>query len=270
MKLDKEIMIRSYNNISFSPERRGEQDFLYYSELLKTDLETLGENKGNYEQKFIDRIMLFYHRQSRCASSFICGPSNFPVRSNRKKIDSTDRALNDFNHWRNKYFKAVNRERTLSPEEEIDKTLKEIDYLEDKKELYKECNKLKTFDERVKFLSENNLTEKLAFYMRQENAMIPTYAITSLTTKIRERRKKLEVMRVRIERKETFETINFEGGEIKIENDRVIIQHLSKPERDVIEKLKSHGFRWSPSFKAWSRKHTGNAIYDAKNIVGIK
>jgi hypothetical protein len=255
MKLDKEVMIRSYNNISFSPERRGEQDFNYYTELLADDLKLLAErgSVGNYETKFIQRVMLIYYRQARCASVMITGAGNFQFRQNNKRNESQRRAETDFAHWRTKYIKSLFREKTLSPEAEIDETLASIDRLETMKELSKQCAKLKTEEERKAFMAEHGIER----------------FIYNLTTKIRERKKKLEVMKVRIERKETFETINFDGGSISIEADRVIISHLTKPERDVIDKLKSRGFRWSPSFKAWSRKHTGNAIYDAKNIIGI-
>src|SRR5690606_19055251 len=111
MKLCKQTMINSYTNISFSPEKRGEQDFNYYTELLESDLKELGENQGNYKEKFIDKVMTIYHRQSRCASPMITGPAKFPFSSNMKKINSHHKAYDDFTHWRTKYFKAVNRER---------------------------------------------------------------------------------------------------------------------------------------------------------------
>ena len=75
MKLNKQVMIDSYRWTSFNPERRGESDFNYYTELLKSDLEALGENQGNYERKFISKVMLIFYRQMRCASPMITGPA---------------------------------------------------------------------------------------------------------------------------------------------------------------------------------------------------
>lgn len=99
---------------------------------------------------------------------------------------------------------------------------------------------------------------------------IPSYRLTSLATKVRERTKKLEVMKARIERKESFEGIKFEGGEVKIESDRVIIHYDERPSKEAIAALKSKVFRWSPKFKSWLRKHTAQAIYDAQAIIKIK
>lgn len=269
MKLCKQTMINSYNWTSFTPEKRGESDFKYYSELLAEDLAALGDNQGNYEEKFIDKVMTIFHRQSRCASPMITGPANFNNRRNGKAWSSRDNAVSEFTHWRDKYFKAVNRERTLSPEEEIDKTVEEIERLEVRRDAYKAANKLKTREDREKYLEENyQFGEKEKSYFDFLNAdKFPKFCIDSLTTKIRERNKKLEVMRIRIERKETFQKIEFDGGYVDIENDRVVIKHHEKPSREVIDAIKSYGFRYSPKTVSWVRKHTGNAIYDLKLLL---
>ncbi|GAB1376861.1 hypothetical protein MASR1M48_17130 [Lactococcus petauri] len=257
-------MIQSYRNTSFSPERRGEGDFNYYTQLLKDDLEKLGENKGNYERKFIAKIMLFYHRQSRCASSMITGPANFNYRRNSKAMDSRDRAIQDFDHWRTRYFRLVNRVRTLSPEDEIDVTLEELEALETRKEIYKAADKIKAKEEKIAFLQESGqLTDRIKNWIEQGW----TLSSTSLTTKIRERKKKLEVMRARIVRKTNFEKIEFAGGFVDIENDRVIIKHDTKPPREVLDVLRTSGFKYSPKTSSWVRKHTENAVYQAKRII---
>ena len=264
MKLNKEIMIKSYGWTSFSPERRGESDYNYYNELLKSDLELLGENKGNYERKFIIKVMLIFHRQMRCASPMITGPANFNNRKNGKAWESKDRAMNDFDHWRTRYFKLVNRVRTLSPEAEIDKTLEELERLEHRKEVYKAVNKIKDIEEKKSFLIEHGMGTQREFSWIDSGWLLGG---TNLTTKIREKKKKLDVMRVRIERKESFEKILFKGGYVDIENDRVVIKHDEKPLKHILEVLKSSGFRYSPKTTLWVRKHTANAIYDAKKIL---
>ena len=42
----KSLMIQSYNNSSFSPERRGEQDFDFYQSQLEQDLALIQSIKG--------------------------------------------------------------------------------------------------------------------------------------------------------------------------------------------------------------------------------
>lgn len=264
MKLDKNLMIMSYHNTSFSPERRGGDDYTYYSELLKSDMEALGERTGNYQSKFIAKVMLIIHRQMRCASPMITGPANFNNRRNSKAWDSRDRALSDFEHWRTKYFRLVNRVRTLSPEAEIDKTFEELERLELRKEAYKAADKLKTKEEKISFLDDQGQLSKRARGWIEEGW---TLSSTNLTNKIRERKKKLEIMKTRIERKETFEKIIFNGGYVDIENDRVIIKHDERPSKEIIEVIKANGFRYSPKCACWVRKHTGNAIYTTKSII---
>lgn len=264
MQLDKKIMVDSYNWTSFNPERRGESDFNYYTEMLKDDLESLGDNKGNYERKFIGKVMLIFYRQMRCASPMITGPANFNNRKNGKAWDSRDRAMNDFDHWRTRYFRLVNRVRTLSPEAEIDKTLEELERLEYRRDTYKAVNKIKDIEAKKSYLIEYGLGTDREFGWLDSGWSLGG---TNLTTKIRERKKKLEIMKVRIERKESFEKIEFRGGYADIENDRVVIKHFERPSKEILEVLRSSGFRYSPKTVSWVRKHTGNAIYTLKNII---
>jgi len=266
MELCKQTMIQSYNWTSFSPEKRGEADFNYYTKLLETDLEQLGENSGNYREKYIDKVMTIFHRQGRCASPMITGPANFNNRRNEKAWNSRDNAVTEFHHWREKYFKAINRERTLSPEEEIDKTLEELERLETRHELYKRMNKIKHVEEK-RFFAESNDIMDVFNYWKEQGHIIPSFHLTNNNNKIKERRKKLNIMRSRIERKEAFQKIEFSGGFIDIENDRVIIKHHEKPGREIIEVIKSNGFRYSPKTVSWVRKHTENAVLTAKKII---
>ena len=40
-----------------------------------------------------------------------------------------------------------------------------------------------------------------------------------------------------------------------------------KPEQEVIALMKSNGFKWSPSNKAWQRQITGNASFAIKHYI---
>ena len=293
-ELDEKTMIRSYDRISFYGEKRGAQDFEYYSEVLASDLLELGENQGNYREKFISKLMDVYHRQSNCTSAFIVGPANYNIRRHEKAWNSRDKAQENFDHWRTKYFKAVNRVRTPSPEDEIESAVADIDKLLKFQAVAKETNKLirkykLDRDYMVGFEKTDNekalSKELLELYSYDEspearvnsilsadcfgNRGYASFELTSISTKVRERKKKIEVMKVRIERKETFEDIKFKGGYATIESDRVVIYHDEKPERETINQIKAHGFRYSPKMVCWCRKHTGNAIYDLNNLIKL-
>lgn len=285
-------MIDSYARISFYGERRGAEDFTYYSELLASDLEELGESQGQYAERFVSHVMDIYHRQANCTSAFIVGPAKYNVRQHEKRWDSRDRAYDHFQHWRERYFKRVNRVRTPSPEDEIESAVADIDKLLRYQAVAKETNKIirkykidrdymvgfeKSQNERdcsiaLLFLYEydENPEARVNSILKADcfgNRGYASFELTSISTKIRARRKKIEAMKVRIERKKDFEDIKFQGGYATIENDRVVIYHDEKPERSVIQAIKGRGFRWSPRFKCWCRKHTGNAIYDLNDLV---
>lgn len=240
MKLCKQTMIDSYRNISFYGDRRGAEEFEYYTELLAQDLKELeGKNATNYESKFIEKVMAYFHSQSNCASAFIVGPARFNNRRAEKLWAWRDNKLEHFNYWRAKYFNAVNRVRTLSPEAEIDVAIERLEYLE---------------------------TEKAKGRQSKVNPEKEYCRVYNVTTKIRETKRKIEVMKNRIEVKNSFKPMIFEGGQILLENDRVIIKHDEKPERETIAVIKNHGFKYSPKTSSWVRKHTGNAIYKAEQL----
>jgi len=298
-KLCKETMINSYQRISFYGEKRGAQDFEYYSALLESDLNTLKGRESimettleSYKEKFISKVMDIFHRQSSCTSAFIVGPANYNIRQHEKKWASRDNAYSHFEHWRSKYFKAVNRVRTPSPEDEIESAVKDIDKLLRFQAVMKETNKLMRKykldrDYMVGFEKSDNekalSAELLDLYSYDEcpdsrvnsilkadcygNRGYASFELTSINNKIKARRDKITINKARIERKETFKPLKFEGGSIYIENDRVIIAHDEKPEREVIQAIKSNGFRWSPKMGNWCRKHTGNAIYSATYLL---
>ena len=73
-----------------------------------------------------------------------------------------------------------------------------------------------------------------------------------------------------------FSTLQFhqqsEGGEAVANQEENRLQLLfdEKPSEEQRSKLKSWGFRWSPSNKAWQRQLNSNAIYAAGQIEFIK
>lgn len=291
MQLDKDLMIRAYSNLSHFPEERGERDFAEFSKQLEEDLAELGGKSGNYREKFIQRLHLYYHRKSRCTSAFIVGPANYNVRRHNKTHSSADRAWEDFVKWRSRYFKKAFAIRTLSPEEELDKTISDLDkdlnfhakMLETNKLLRKykidrdiTCGFEK--DDREKaFISEmmevfDNDIAQIDSTIKADCYGIRGFASFSLTNsnaRIKNKKQKIEIMKARIARKESFKPIEFKGGQVLIENDRVVIKHDEKPSREIIDAIKKRGFKWSPKMGNWCRKHTGNALNDAHYLVSF-
>lgn len=277
---------RAFMNVSFSPEIRGEQTINWYSQELESDLKELTETKGtsgNYAEKYEEHFLHWLSAQSRCFSFLITGAGNFPVAKHAKALKAENNAYEKFRAWREGYFKAVNRKRTLSPEEEIDATIIRLDELTAKQEMMKGVNKIfrnkkTSIEKKLDIIGEEYgedavkvVIAEMEYEARYNREFygFASFSLTNNNAKIKAMTQKIEVMKKRIERKESFEPINFDGGIIDIQNDRVIIKHDERPSRETIDALKSRGFRWSGQYASWSRKHTANAIYDARKICGI-
>lgn len=273
MKLEKELFRKAFYWTSFSPEKRGDSLHAEMSAMLESDLANLGDKAGNYAEKFEQRLAIYLHRKSRVASSMIAGPANFPVAANAKKMDAEMKAWKNLMTLRSKWLNAAYRVPVKTPEEEVDEALARLDKLTTIRELLKACNKLKTKEARAEFIKENTsgLEGYKGFHLLFDDDTLKTnhYTLPYLTRAVKECETKLTVMRARIERKANFEPIKFPGGLITIEEDRVMIKHDDKPAPAVIDACKARGFRWSPNWKAWVRKHTARALYDAQNLVKV-
>jgi hypothetical protein len=62
----------------------------------------------------------------------------------------------------------------------------------------------------------------------------------------------------------SIEAKEYKVGEVtviqNVDENRLQLIFPDKPELDMITKLKSRGFKWSPRFKAWQRQLTPNAL----------
>ena len=270
---------RVHSGTSFSPERRADQCVRDFSAELEADLVELGDKTGNYKEKYLTHLRKWIAAKSRTMSPMITGPANFPAERNRKAFERERRAWEEFQEWRERYFKRASRVPTKTPEEEIDEALIRLEKERNAHTLMIEANKIhrrKVSDEEKKkaFSEELELAPELIEKMMEPDCYgrkeFASYSLTNSNARIKNLEQKLLIMKARIERRDTFEKIEFDGGTIDIENDRVVIRHDEKPEPEVIQALKANGFRWSPHWKCWCRKHTANALRAAKIICGIK
>ena len=273
-----ELCYRAHSNTSFSPERRANSYVSEYSEMLEADLKELKENQGNYKEKFIAKFSDWMSAKGRCISSMITGGSNFPVRRAQKANDSERNKCDSFYHWREKYFKAVNRVPTKSPEDDKEAAERKLEKLVNNQLEWKAINaairKSKITNEsellnHLIALDFNPSSIKLIDY-RGGKFKIPSFYLTNNNATIKNTKDKIKAMETRIERKMTWEDITFEGGYVTIEDDRLKIFHDEKPTREVIQEIKSNGYRWSPNWACWCRKHTGNAVFGLKHLSFLK
>lgn len=273
---------RAYSGTSFSPEVRAEQCVAEFSAELRDDLQYLTENSGttgNYEARYIEHLRKWVSAKSRCLSWMIAGPANFPVRRAEKASAAEDRAWTEFRSWRSRYIKRATAERVKSLEEDLDIALAELDKARTQHSLMLAANKivrskkLSIEEKQAAIMEETGFGQKLATALLAPapgyGSGFPTFTLTNSNARIKRLEEKVLTMKSRIVRKEQWEPIIFDGGTIDIEDDRVVIRHDARPDRETIEALKSRGFRWAPSRGCWCRKHTANAIIAARQIVGV-
>ena len=105
----------AHRNVSFSPERRGEQMIKEYSEELTADMAELktggasDESINDYRARYERYFSSYLHAKSNTFSAMITGPANFPVRRHEKANRSEQRHYEIFREWRQRAKKAIVR-----------------------------------------------------------------------------------------------------------------------------------------------------------------
>jgi len=94
------------------------------------------------------------------------------------------------------------------------------------------------------------------------------YQLTNNLATIKRNKERLAELEKRDDRKS--EEVTFDGGYVvkNSTDDRIQIFYNTKPSPEIISQLKSKGFHWSPSNKAWQRQWTKAAEYETSNLIG--
>jgi hypothetical protein len=167
---------------------------------------------------------------------------------------------------------------------ELDKQRAKLRSLADLQERMKAANKII----KSKTLTDEQKKDKLAatgedYYrlMKPDFAGRIGYAdylLTNNNAVIKNTQKRIE----QLEAKELAESLaasgeretsyDFDGGTIDLDygDDRLRVNFDSKPDADMISKMKQNGFKWSPTNTAWQRQLTDNAISTANYLFGTQ
>lgn len=281
---------QAFYNTSFSPDKRGVQMCKDYTEALNDDLaevpNSTQEQKVRYFEGFKKKFIAWLDAKSRCASSMITGPANFPVERNRKALDREHRVGGELEHYREKSIKAIKKAiERAKPQEQKDeeayeaiaerikssaKTIMEIDngvapysrplFVSSITKAIETRAKNGEVDLVVKCLDLlTELNEKADKPIVTQKHGVWKAAETAL--KVSERKEEMENTEDKVVEYDGFKVI------ISYSDQRIRIAHDEKPEREVIDKIKKHGFRWSRYNTAWQRKLTNNAMYVTFKIL---
>jgi len=153
-----------------------------------------------------------------------------------------------------------------------------IDEAEKMQEMYKKINSVArkknlTDEQKVQVMVDLGLKESTAQAALKPDYMgnvgIPAYMLQNNNANIKRMKERIEQLQKN--RNQSSGEFEFDGGKIhdNVDDNRVQIFFDDKPSREMIDKLKSRGFKWAPSIGAWQRMRSGEHVLDiAKQIVG--
>ena len=284
----------AHNNTSFSPEKRGEQMISDYEKQLSIDLDSITaateQQQTDYLAKYKRLFSDYLAAKSRCISSMITGPSNFPVARAQKFNQWESNKYDTFQGWRKRALPAIQKsiQAAKSPEQKIDEawvsikkhiveaaaTIISIDTGEETR--YSRPLFVNSITNFIKRMAKNGQAEHVKRSLELIKDINNKYdkpivtnksAIWGLVAVAEEIEADQEA-----ETNRESETIPFDGGKIVLnyQQDRLQIVHEQKPDDAVRSELKRNGFRWSPRNTAWQRKLTNAAKYKAQELTGVE
>ena len=266
---------RAYAWTSFHPEKRAISECAYFDEVCAEFAQT-PEVVAKFERLFL----LSLAAKSRCASSAITGPARFPVEKQRRASEREHKITSEMLAYIDRVRKAIKQEVYYAAHPEARPVMSG-----DSDAIERLQAKLATLQaNQDKMILANKLIRKgdhvalqaLLPAMPLEEILNPdcfgglgfaSFKLTNNNAKIKATRERIEELTKRKETTPKDITIN---GVRVLENTEAMRLQLffdGKPAKDIITKLKSHGFKWSPSNMAWQRQLTNNAIYAFNNSI---
>lgn len=279
---------RAHHGTSFSPKRRAQSCVTDYELELNSDLQSMPESeRGRYSEGYKKHLFAWLSAKSRCLSSMITGPANFPVRRNEKALNSEHNRSVEFTEWREKAIKSIRR-KIENDKPEAQKNAERWDKIRKGLErsmttIVEIDNGINTYSARqlfvssitgvVKTLAKNADTEMLERSLMlikewNEKANKPIITEKNSIWKLQEvceanREKKVD--------REIAESNEYEVNGVKVvknfQAERLQLFFDGKPPYETISSLKKAAFKWSPSNQCWQRQLTSNAVSAAERLL---
>ena len=113
---------RAHSGTSFSPEDRARSAVQGYESELNADLLSIpADEKERYVENYKKHLFALMAAKSRCLSTMITGPANFPVRRAEKANQAEHNRGIEFSEWRGRALKQIAKNiEAAKPAEEKD------------------------------------------------------------------------------------------------------------------------------------------------------
>jgi len=246
---------------SFSPDKRGEHLIKEYSEDLRRLLEEIPEEDRQWiTEKYVSLLSSWWYAKSRCMSSMITGPSNFPVKRAQKLNNWEEGHYRTFADWRKTIAAKLKRKaarQNWTIEGEIHRLKNELEILSVNQSTMKAVNKILLAkmpqDEKVEELQNigfHNLTIEDFPNVKGFEA----FRLTNNRNKIKGREARIEELEKRLKAQEHEPKETTTNGIRIVENvaeNRLQLFFEGVPAPAIRAILKKNGYRWAPSANCW-------------------
>ena len=225
-----------------------------------------------YSKKYAEYINKDNEISCRCPSVMIAGPANFPVRKKQKQVAAWDAnrknyiSLDDAK-YRLHYILIEDHPISGADPEAIEKLTKKLERLQSEHAEHLKANK-----EAAKAVKEGRANYEYGWFgscTTTDGKRLPTFFTDNESAEIRRIKKRIEDLQR--QKEQPSKEDSGEGWNLYEDNEagRICFEFDGKPEQNIIDNLKSNGFRWSPSRKRWQRQNTDNGRRAADRIKEI-
>lgn len=289
----------AHRGTSFVPETRAESEIRDYAARLHADHEALAAEASSpeqqalladefarYRQGYRQRYLAYLHSRSNIVSTMIAGPSNFPAAQMNKRGDTAHRRLTELLEFRTKAVESIRKK--LHPErgpikstdsDATERLEDKIHEAERRQEAMKAANKIArdkklTDAQKLEKIVALGLSERLAREaLKPEDYSgktgFPSWMLQNNNANIRRMKKRIE----QIETTRETPDSSLAGEHATIEDaaseNRIRLFFPGKPDAETRSRLKSSGFRWTPSLGCWQAYRNQWAMEIAKTIAGV-
>lgn len=302
------LAVGAFNGVSHSPEGRGARAVQGYESECAQDVAKLREQaeKGgtlSLVDEEIARYVAGYRRHacaylassSRCVSSFIAGPSNFPVRRMQKRNDIAHKRMVEHSEFRARALKAAIR--NLRPDlrpimsgdaDAIERLEAELRQAERRQAFMAAANKIVRAFYKAGYRDASSGPE-WGRYLEKLNELRPLseaqavellkpdfcgrigfadYELSNNGANVR--RIAARIAGLQVAKAAPVVERESESG-VRLEDDppanRVRLFFPGKPVEAIRSKLKASGFRWAPSIGAWQAYRNSRAMSVAQEVA---
>ena len=278
------MSMRDYTEGSTTAEYRSITDKAYdLADKVAEKKPEEAERAYRLAERYAKKMADYFNRESSigmmCPSVMISGAGNFPVRKKKRQVAAWDRNHQFYTEVQGILGKIENilygREIIKSDDERaIEKLEEKLQDMRELQEQMKAANRalrLKDTEAGDDALREMGYSEEDIKKLREPDYLgrigYPDYALQNNNANIHrvERRiKDLKAVKEKGSSEQEYRTFKV------VENTEAMRYQIildGKPEPEIRDLLKGHGFKWAPSQGAWQRQITANGRYALKEVV---